>query len=80
MVRRLHATCRNRCRSRPTRHLWKRCATHVIERCFVEVRRHTRPMVRFVNVASGDRIIFSIFQRFNLEWKNRTLNRFKQAA
>lgn len=25
-------------------------------------------MVCFVNVASVDRIIYSIFQRFNLEW------------
>ena len=53
---------------------------HVIERCFVEVRRRTRPMVCFVNVESVDRIIYSIFQRFNLEWKIRTLNLFTQAA
>jgi hypothetical protein len=26
-------------------------------------------MVCFVNVQSVDRIIYSIFQRFNLEWK-----------
>ncbi len=37
-------------------------------------------MVCFVNVARVDRIIYSIFQRFNLEWKNRTLNLFTQAA
>jgi hypothetical protein len=43
--------------------------------CFVEVRRRTRPMVCSVNVESVDRIIYSIFQRFNLEWKTRTLNR-----
>jgi len=43
------------------------------------VRRRTRPMVCFVNVASVDRIIYSI-QRFNLEWKNRTLRLFTQAA
>jgi len=54
--------------------------TNVIERCFVEVRRRTRPMVCFVNVQSVDRIIYSIFQRFNLEWKTRTLNLFTQAA
>ena len=30
-------------------------------------------MVCFVNVESVDRIIYSIFQRFNLDWKNRTL-------
>jgi putative transposase len=63
------------------RHLWKKVrTTNVIERCFVEVRRRTRPMVCFVNVQSVDRIIYSIFQRFNLEWKNRTLKLFTQAA
>ena len=63
------------------RHLWKKLrTTNVIERVFVEVRRRTRPMVCFVNVASVDRIIYSIFQRFNLEWRNRTLRVFTQAA
>jgi putative transposase len=63
------------------RRLWRKLrTTNVIERCFVEVRRRTRPMVCFVNVASVDRIIYSIFQRFNLEWKNRTLKLFTQAA
>ena len=61
--------------------LWRKLrTTNIIERCFVEVRRRTRPMVCFVNVASVDRIIYSIFQRFNLEWKNRTLRLFTQAA
>jgi transposase-like protein len=50
------------------KHLWRKLpTTNVIERCFVEVRRRTRPMVCFVNVQSVDRIIYSIFQRFNLE-------------
>jgi transposase-like protein len=63
------------------KHLWRKLrTTNVIERCFVEVRRRTRPMVCFVNVKSVDRIIFSIFQRFNLDWKNRTLKVFTQAA
>jgi putative transposase len=63
------------------RHLWKKLrTTNIIERCFVEVRRRTRPMVCFVNVQSVDRIIYSIFQRFNLEWKNSTLKLFTQAA
>jgi len=62
-------------------HLWKKLrTTNIIERCFVEVRRRTRPMVCFVNVQSVDRIIYSIFQRFNLEWKNHTLKLFTQAA
>lgn len=56
--------------------------TNVIERCFVEVRRRTRPMVCFVNVASVDRIIYAIFNAMNekYEWKNRTLRLFTQAA
>ena len=63
------------------RHLWRKLrTTNVIERCFVEVRRRTRPMVCFVNVESVDRIIYSIFHRFNLEWKNRILPVFTQAA
>ena len=63
------------------KHLWRKLrTTNIIERCFVEVRRRTRPMVCFVNVQSVDRIIYSIFQRFNLEWKNRTLRAFTQAA
>src|SRR5205085_2594358 len=54
--------------------LWKKLrATNHIERVFVELRRRTRPMVSFVNVASVDRIIYSIYQRFNLDWRNRTL-------
>jgi transposase-like protein len=62
-------------------HLRKKLrTTNVIERCLVEVRRRTRPMVCFVNVASVDRILYSIFQKFNLEWKNRTLRLFTQAA
>lgn len=62
-------------------HLWRKLrTTNIIERCFVEVRRRTRPMVCFVNVASVDRIIFSIFNRFNEDWRNRTLRLFTQAA
>jgi transposase-like protein len=63
------------------RQLWRKLrTTNVIERVFVEVRRRTRPMVCFVNVDSVDRIIYSIFHRFNLEWRNRTLQVFTQAA
>ena len=64
-----------------SKHLWRKLrTTNIIERCFVEVRRRTRPMVCFINVQSVDRIIYSIFQRFNLEWKTRTLRAFTQAA
>ena len=61
--------------------LWRRLrTTNSIERCFVEVRRRTRPMVCFVNVQSVERIIYSIFNRFNLEWHEHTLREFTQAA
>ena len=60
---------------------WKKLrTTNVIERCFVEVRRRTRPMVCFVNVGSVDRIMYSIFNRFNLDWETRPLRAFTQAA
>jgi putative transposase len=64
------------------RSLWRKVrTTNIIERCFVEVRRRTRPMVCFVNVKSVDRIIFSIFNSFNLDWSNRrALRAFTQAA
>ncbi len=63
------------------RHLWKKLrTTNAIERCFVEVRRRTRPMVVFTNVLSVDRIIYAIFSRYNQDWKNRTLKLFTQAA
>jgi putative transposase len=62
-------------------HLWRKLrTTNAIERCFVEVRRRTRPMVVFTNVASVDRIIYAIFNRFNEDRKNRTLELFTQAA
>jgi transposase-like protein len=52
--------------------------TNAIERCFVEVRRRTRPMVVFTNVQSVDRIIYAIFHRFNEDWRTRTLELFTQ--
>ncbi len=61
--------------------LWRKLrTTNVIERCCVEVRRRTRPMVCFVNELSVERIIYAIFHRFNEQWKNRTLRLFTQAA
>ena len=63
------------------RRLWRKLrTTNVIERCFVEVRRRTRPMVCLVNVQSVERIIYSIFNRLNLEWRQHTLRQFTQAA
>jgi putative transposase len=61
--------------------LWRKLrTTNAIERCFVEVRRRTRPMVVFTNVESVERIIYAIFSRFNEDWKNHTLALFTQAA
>ena len=63
------------------RPLWRSLrTTNLIERCFAEVRRRTQPMVCFVNVQSVDRIVFSIFNRFNEDWRNRLLQVFTQAA
>jgi len=61
--------------------LWRKLrTTNAIERCFVEVRRRTRPMVVFTNVQSVERIIYAIFHRFNQQWQNRSLSLFTQAA
>jgi transposase-like protein len=63
------------------RPLWRKLrTTNAIERCFVEVRRRTRPMVVFTNVQSVDRIIFAIFSRFNQDWQSHTLELFTHAA
>ena len=63
------------------RHLWRKLRTaNLIERCFVEVRRRTQPMVCFVNEASVERIVYSIFSRFNEDWRNRALRLFTHAA
>ncbi len=63
------------------RAIWRKLrTTNVMERCFVEVRRRTRPMVCFVNGQSVERIMFSIFNRFNLEWRQHTLRQFTQVA
>jgi hypothetical protein len=62
------------------RHLWRSLrTTNVIERCFVEVRRRTRPMVVFTTVKPADPIIYAIFSRFNRDWKNRNGELFTQA-
>jgi hypothetical protein len=51
-----------------------------IERCFVEVRCHTRSAVCFISVQPLDRSIYCIFQRFNLERMTHILGAFTQAA
>ncbi|OGS23188.1 MAG: hypothetical protein A2252_05795 [Elusimicrobia bacterium RIFOXYA2_FULL_39_19] len=51
-------------------HLWvKLRTTNIIERCFREVRRRTRPMSCFQNNDSLHRIIFAVFNRLNKSWE-----------
>ena len=52
--------------------------TNVIERCFREVRRRTRPIGCFTNAASCDRIIYAVFHRLNTGWQDRPLREFTQ--
>jgi transposase-like protein len=47
--------------------------TNIIERVFREVRRRTRPMSCFSNSRSVERIIFAIFNRQNVIWKDKPL-------
>jgi transposase-like protein len=54
--------------------LWiKLRTTNIIERVFREVRRRTRPMSCFENIASVERIIYAIFYRQNNLWKDEPL-------
>lgn len=50
--------------------------TNVIERCFREVRRRTRPIGCFTNSASWDRIIYAVLHRLNTIWQDRPLREF----
>ena len=52
--------------------------TNVIERCFREVRRRTRPIGCFTNAASCDRITYAVFHRLNTLWQERPLRAFTQ--
>ena len=52
--------------------------TNVIERCFREVRRRTRPIGCFTNAASCDRIVYAVFHRLNTQWQERPLPAFTQ--
>jgi transposase-like protein len=60
--------------------IWRKLrTTNLIERfCRSAPAYSTHGLLR--HVASVDHIIYSIFQRFNLEWRNRTLRVFTQAA
>jgi putative transposase len=54
--------------------------TNCIERCFVEVRRRTRPMSCFTNDASCARIIYAVISHQNGRWEGRPLPEFTHKA
>lgn len=61
--------------------LWiKLRTTNIIERVFREVRRRTRPMSCFQNMASVERIIYAIFHRQNNLWKDNPLEEITQSS
>jgi len=60
----------------PPAHWRKVRTTNVIERCFREVRRRTRPMSSFTNPASCDRIIFGVISHLNRSWEKTPLKQF----
>jgi len=54
---------------------WRRVrTTNAIERAFREIRRRTRPMTCFTNLASCDRIIYAVVHAFNLRQTGRPLS------
>ena len=54
---------------------WRRVrSTNAIERAFREIRRRTRPMTCFTNLASCDRIIYAVIHAFNLKQAGRPLS------
>lgn len=60
---------------------WKKVrTTNVIERAFREVRRRTRPMSSFTNLASCDRIVFGVLTHLNSSWERKPLPEFTQNA
>lgn len=50
--------------------------TNIIERCFREVRRRTRPMTCFNNPESCERIIFAVLSHLNRSWEGKALPEF----
>ncbi|MBC7334614.1 MAG: transposase [Actinobacteria bacterium] len=49
--------------------------TNIIERCFKEVRRRTRPISCFENNASCSSIIFGVISHLNNYWKDKPIKR-----
>ncbi len=61
------------CMSFPERLRVKLRTTNAIERCFVEVRRRTRPMSAFTNDASCERIVYALIAHMNAQWSRKPL-------
>jgi putative transposase len=60
---------------------WKKIrTTNVIERAFREVRRRTRPMSSFTNLASCDRIIYGVLTHLNSSWETKPFPKFTQTT
>jgi transposase-like protein len=47
--------------------------TNVIERLFRELRKRIRPMCAFADSGSCERIVYSLFQTYNQNWKDKPL-------
>jgi transposase-like protein len=63
------------------REIWRKTrTTNLIERCFVEVRRRTRPMGTFQNKESMERILYAVFAYLNGNWEDRPLAFFTQIS
>jgi putative transposase len=60
----------------PPGHRIKVRTTNAIERCFVEVRRRTRPLSCFTNDASCERIIYAVVSHLNQGWEGTPLREF----
>jgi putative transposase len=60
----------------PDAHRVKVRTTNGIERCFVEVRRRTRPMTCFTNDDSCERIMDAVFAHLNKDWQSAPLSAF----
>jgi putative transposase len=60
----------------PAAHRRRVRTTNVIERCFREVRRRTRPMSCFTNDASCERIIYAVMAHLNQRWEEKPLHEF----
>jgi putative transposase len=62
----------------PEAHRIKIRTTNIIERCFREVRRRTRPMTCFTNDRSCERIVYGVLSYLNTKWERKPLKEITQ--